>query len=426
MTAKNEVLTLVQEAASMAAASGLPLDKLRAIAFCDPSRDARLTSLGSFDKAKQAVASIPNFGARFGTEESARAVLQFVYQYFARADSLRYEEATFEGLWGDFTAEIQEARWISRGLANVRNFTSENPHLDLGDGVVIRGRHLPDLESLGFGHAILGRLSEDWSGFGASSFVLVAEHSVLKQPENIVTIDAGAVWGKAIRAVGALRLADAGSISIGPMWMVRAARFNVGIGGLFRYGVSIPSIGPRYVWSDRVGRAFPRIYRQLAQLERDGYGKSPGNLAIALRAFMATYDRWPLEQDSQLLDSVTALEAVLGTGTEITFKLAFRVAALLADNDNKRAELLRLVKDFYDTRSKLVHGEELREKHRLLLAKVDDLRCLVRRLLRSFVALAASPPGTYDRSFFEEELDVALVDATEREKLRTALALDRE
>jgi len=161
---------------------------------------------------------------------------------------------------------------------------------------------------------------------------------------------------QAIRAVGALRLADAGSISIGPMWVVRAARFNFGIGGLQQVGVSIPAAGSPYVWSDNAGKLFPQIYRELAKLEQEGYGRSRGNLAVALRAFMATYDRWPLGQDSQLLDSITALEALLGTETEISFKLAFRVATLLAESDAKPAELLELMKDFYDTRSKIVHG----------------------------------------------------------------------
>ena len=84
------------------------------------------------------------------------------------------------------------------------------------------------------------------------------------------------------------------------------------------------------------------------------------------------------------------------------------------------------MKDFYDVRSKLVHGGELKEKHRLRLAKIDDLRALVRRLLRSFVTFAARPPSAYNRTFFTEQLAVALVDATEREKLRTALGLDRD
>ena len=38
--------------------------------------------------------------------------------------------------------------------------------------------------------------------------------------------------------------------------------------------------------------------------------------------------------DTKLVDAITALEAVLGTETEIAFKLSFRVASLLAATDD--------------------------------------------------------------------------------------------
>jgi hypothetical protein len=426
MSPKDELRALIEETASMAAAQNVPVDKLRGIAHFDSGKDARITSLASFAKAMKALTTLPDLVARFGDQELTRVVLQFVYSYFARIDSARYEGPVFESVWNDFTAEIQEPRWITRGIANVRNFRSDNLHLDLGDGIAIRGRNFDQLASMGFGTPILDRISEDWSGFGASSFVMAVDDSAPKMPDNIITLNSAVVWAKAIRAIGALRLADAGSVSIGPMWVIRAARFNFGIGGVQQTGVSIPALGSQYVWSDITAARYPQIYRELAQLEREGYGRSPGNLAISLRAFMGTYDRWPSLQDSQLVDAITALEALLGTDTEIAFKLAFRIAALLAESDAERAELLKTIKDFYDTRSKLVHGAALKQKHHTQLAKIDELRAIVRRLLRSFVTFAASPPGAYDRQFFTEKLDQALVNAEERERLRAALGLDRE
>jgi hypothetical protein len=47
----------------------------------------------------------------------------------------------------------------------------------------------------------------------------------------------------------------------------------------------------------------------------------------------------------------------------------------------------------------------------------------VRKLLRAFVTFAVSPPDGYDKFFFQDKLDVALVNAGEREKLRRALGL---
>ncbi len=421
MPAKDDLQILVEQAA----ARGLPLIKLRGIAFYDMEKDAPLTLLESFAAAEQAITQFPEFRARFGGDNVRRVTLQFIYEYFARVDGVRYEQAVFDALWEDFTADIANPQWATRGIANVRCFTSHSLHLDLGEGTAIRGRNLKELYSLGFNQAILDRISDDWSGFGASSFVLVAEDLVHKQPDNIILMNLGTVWTKAARAIQACRLAGPCDITIGPMWVVRASRFNFGIGGLHQTGFSIPSTGSQFVWSETVAAVYPQILRDLGRLENKGYGGAPGNLDIALRSFMGTYDRWPNGQDSQLLDAITALEALFGTETEIAFKLAFRVAALLAPSDSDRAQMLKLMKNFYDTRSKLVHGAGLRDKHRLCLQQVDELRALVRRLLRAFVAFTANPPGTYGKAFFSEQLDLALVDAAEREKLRAALGLNQ-
>jgi len=111
---------------------------------------------------------------------------------------------------------------VTRGLADVRNFTSDNLLLDLGDGIVIRRRNFANLTTLGFVPSILERLSEDWRGFGASSFVLVAEHSILKQPDNIITLDAGMVWTKPLeRSVHCVWRMRGQSASVRCGWFVR-------------------------------------------------------------------------------------------------------------------------------------------------------------------------------------------------------------
>ena len=350
--------------------------------------------------------------------------MQFLYEYFRRHGTVEFNEAVFEALWRDLFAEIDEPYWIFRGVANMRCFRAADDPINLGDGITIRGRNPDDLANLGFDDYVWDRISEDWGGFGSSSFVMVVEHRVPKQPDNLMLTDLSSVSIKAMRALGALRLAGVGSVSIGPMWVIRPGRFNVGLGGHSSTGVSIPTMGSEYVWTEQIAQRFPAIYSELRQLEPEGYSQAPGNLAVALRAFMATYDRWPSHPESQLLDAITALEAVLGTEAELSFRLAFRVSGLLAATDDERARLLKLMKGFYDTRSRVVHGGALKQKHTQHLGMIEDLRSLVRRLLRSFLAFGASPPNGYNKSFFDENLDAALVHAAERQKLRTALRLD--
>ncbi len=54
---------------------------------------------------------------------------------------------------------------------------------------------------------------------------------------------------------------------------------------------------------------------------------------------------------------------------------------------------------------------------------VDDLRAMVRRILLGFVVLATIDDHQYDTSFFETELDSALLDSGRRDALRAAMDL---
>jgi hypothetical protein len=126
-----------------------------------------------------------------------------------------------------------------------------------------------------------------------------------------------------------------------------------------------------------------------------------------------------------LLNCITALEALLGTSSELSFRLSFRVASLLAANDRERTSLFELMRGFYDTRSKLVHGGELNAKHHERLQKLNDLFAIVRRLIKCFITFAANPPPGYNRQSFEEKLDAKLLGAIERNNLRAALRLNQ-
>jgi len=58
-----------------------------------------------------------------------------------------------------------------------------------------------------------------------------------------------------------------------------------------------------------------------------------------------------------LIDSVTAWEALVGTGTEVTFRITAGLAALLADQRSARLNIAKRLRRTYRTRSKVVHGE---------------------------------------------------------------------
>lgn len=213
---------------------------------------------------------------------------------------------------------------------------------------------------------------------------------------------------------------------MGRMWMTRRRQFPIsGTGsGITGWDVpTSPAARENYRLTAAINRRLPTVYDALRYLEQQGYGTGPGNLHLGLRSFMSSYDRWPAMVDSQLIDCITALEAVLGSKTESTFRLAFRVAGLLGADDTHRAEVFRAMKAFYNVRSRYVHGDEPTRREHAVLEHVGALKGYVRLLLTAFVVHAAQPQPKYPSAYFKESLDEALMSASEREQLRVALGL---
>lgn len=421
---KRALRTLTEAATATVEVSGRGVESFRGIAIHDTRKDETLTSLVAFEEASAAVASLALVQQRYGVHEAPRVTLQFVYEWLDRVNEPYFQEDAFDRLWEDFSAELDDPDWTFRIVANVRGLAAQGGPFDFGDGVSIRGRSSEELRELGFSQLVLDALVEDFfSDFGASSYVMLVETRVPKSPDNFILGSVGTDRTRAFRVLGALRLLAPGDLSIGRMWMSRPARFNIGLGGVQSAGFSVPAIGSQYHLTAPLAAEVPEMVAALRHLEEHGYGTSPGNLDLALRSYMATYDRWPSSGDSRVLDAITAVEALLGSGTEIAFKLSFRMAGVLGGDEAERVAIFREMKAYYDLRSKLVHGAALKEKHRALLADPERLRHLVRELLRGFVHLAITPGLGYDKNWFQEHLDVALQVESERVALREALNL---
>lgn len=425
--AKDQVRTFVRHAVERLRERGQGVAAYRGVALYDTRKDETFTSLDSFPAASDALAELPHFEERYGDAERTRQALQFVYRVLAGLTEPEFSEQVFEHVWTDFAEELTEPTWTYLGVTNLTSITVESDPLTLGDGLVIRGRSLDDLRAMGFPDAVIQRLSGDWmEDFGAaSSYVLLVEDHVEKSPDTVVLTTSPVLATKAHRLLGALRLAAPGAAGFGRLYVHRVARFEAGLGGWSATGMPRSAIfaSPEYHLSDMVASDAIKLYEDLHHLEQRGYGVGPGNLDLALQSFMISYDRSPFTFQAVLVDLVTALEALLGTDAELKFRLAFRVAGLLAATDAERVSVFQDIKRYYAIRSKIVHGSPLKPAEHERLLDVESFRAYVRRLLRAGVHLAASEGHGYGKEFWESRLDDTLLDAGARAKLQRTMAL---
>lgn len=422
------LIALAREAVEVIA-STQDMATFRGAALFNPVRDSIFQSLPSYDPAKDAICAVPLVADRYGKKDAAgdRLTLQFVYQLFPRTSRLGGGEDV-RRLWRRFLAELKAPDWVYRGIANLRNFaldTNVSVPLHLGEGVTIRGRSPDALRSLGFSDATLDALIEDWSQVACTSpYVICVEHSRPKSPDNLIRGDATG-FVAARRAITALRLAGPGDVIMGPMWFIRSARFKVGSGfGALRGGSTLPSAATSgYLLTRTAVREARSLQAGVQHLDSNGYVNAVGNLDVALQSFLLTYERVPGGADFQLVDTITAAEAVLSEGIN-TFKLAFRMAGLLGRSDAERVHVFQDIMRFYKIRNSIVHGDRLKDPQLQTLTRVDDARGYMRRLLVAFVRLAMSSSLTrYTKQFFREDLDTELQDQRARRRMLQDLGL---
>ena len=423
--ARESLRALVTEAYAQVVTSAEVLAKHKGVtAGYDQARDRPFAALSGFAPAVDALTELPQFVRAFGEEHGERATLYFLYDYFKRTDQLTLDEPTFDATFDALITEIDDPNWTYVSFANLRGFQSDDALIDFGDGLTIRHRSLEDLEDmLGWTEWHLGELTRDWQdGHTASSHVIWVEVVEEKTPQNAIQSSSGYGTRRVLDLLLALQLFAPGDVTIGAIFSDRAARFEPAGHGLARaLGMPGQIWGGRCTLSADDAPAIRAIYDDLVGLR--SVPDVPSNVLLALRRFSSVYTRDFRQREDRIIDELIALEALAGSGTELRFRLAFRVSSLLGSDDEERLALFDAMKDYYDVRSTIVHGGELKTAERELAGDDSELRAIVRRLLRSVIFATVHSDFRLSADYVHKELDKALLDTRKRNELREALKL---
>jgi hypothetical protein len=386
--------------------------------FNDTRRNEPFQGLELFSTVSAGLCDMPNFRSRMGVTSADNFVLQFIFNFLGRLPAGHFDQAVFDEVWSELSAELVDPNWTYLAVCNLKNFKSPDESLALGDGVVIRSRNYDALTGMlgwteNYIEATLGR---DWEEGGFGSHVMIVESSLPKSPDNLTLVNAPDSFLKVFRCLLAMRLTKAGFVSPGRIFFTRRARFRFGLGGISSSGYSRWEPGTEYELSAADVPALRIRYDALEALDK--MGDKVRALNLALRAFTSIYGRDHFRAEDRLVDAITAIEASLRLDTDLSFRSSFQVAGLLAADDEERVTIFREMRTFYDTRSKVVHGGDLKPKHTTALQNYERLVELVRQMLSGFVRATAS--GAFPGDFYEE-IDASLQHTARRAALRAAL-----
>jgi hypothetical protein len=176
--------------------------------------------------------------------------------------------------------------------------------------------------------------------------------------------------------------------------LLKTSRITYGIGVVIPT-IRAPALGTGIFWSPWAnyspgGPVYSLEAQDLEQL-RALYDTirnihSPSPLDSALRRFNASYDRHNLQD--RFVDLTIALEALFlnkGETSEITHKLALRIARLIGNTFDQRETIQKELKSLYGKRSGIVHGEPIRVDDTHVSSLEGYVRGAITRLLQDRV-----------------------------------------
>jgi hypothetical protein len=260
-----------------------------------------------------------------------------------------------------------------KAFAPLHNFHSDVDHLDLGDNLQIRRITkrekeqlldesrwypvMPHFETLSLEYALeLAYTTEKVLGQIPQAPVPPKEEKMNGTLGKLVTtlrlFKRGIVWSNMIRTTSTYEL----PIPIG------ISHFSSPYKSL---------LGEQYSLTESEFKDFREFWNAIKRIDLEGHAQ----LSIAIRRFNYAYERSNLED--KLIDFMVAFEALFfkeGESGEFQHRLSVRVSRFLEQEYEQRKLVAKKMREFYNERSKVVHGEKTQLKDDSVRTVEDYLR----------------------------------------------------
>ncbi len=310
--------------------------------------------------------------------------LPFVLGYMGSQGDAGYDESRFREMYSRLDTFLSQAEITYRTVAPLENFQGSAGPIRLDDAAVLRPladeevQHMWDMGEYGglvSRHSALG-----WR------FCLEVTHS---QPKN-TTLDNRHTDRIVWNVLTALRLTRQGAVGVPVVlrWPIDAP-YGAPRGTIGTSGPSLSRLGSTYELSlDDVDSLLP-IFEATAKV------RDKSALRVALDRFNYAYDRTRLHD--RIIDEWVALEALFlpTQEQELRFRAALRISYFAGRDGPDGRQLYKLMKDSYELRSWIVHGESepKRGKSAWPRDRVGEVAAATEESVREILRLCVLNPG---------------------------------
>jgi len=301
-------------------------------------------------------------------------------QFPMNTETIEFNPTLFDSAYEILERFFYNNNFIFRAMSPLHNFTAEDERIDLDNNLCIRKIAIDEQEQL---------LNEfEWSSIIPHFEALDLKHAIeLEYQTKKIVGDAPRETLQAIDQIAketigklttALRLFKAGLVGYNIVRTASTSELPVPA-GMTRFSSPYKQfLGEKYTLTKLEANEFKRFWERMSRIDVSAFPQ----LYIALSRFNYAYERDKLED--KLIDYMVAFEALFfkeGESGEFRHKLSVRVSRFLEQEYKQRKLTAERMNDFYDKRSKVVHGEKVELKDDFVKTVEDHLRKSIKLFL---------------------------------------------
>jgi len=319
-------------------------------------------------------------------------------QFPINTESIEFNPTLFDNAYEILERFFYKDNFIFRAMSPLHNFTAEDERIDLDDNLCIRKITIDEQEQL---------LSEfKWSSVIPHFEALDLKHAIeLEYQTKKIMEDAPREPLQAIdqsvketirKLATALRLFKTGLVGYNMVRTVSALELPLPAGMTSFASPYKPFLGEKYTLTKLEANEFKKFWERMNKIDVNAFPQ----LSIALSRFNYAYERDKLED--KLIDFMVAFEALFfkeGESGEFRHKLSVRVSRFLEREYEQRRLTAERMNDFYDRRSKVVHGEKVELRDDFVKTVEDHLRKSIKLFLEHL------PTSSHDEIIAHLDLD---------------------
>ena len=310
--------------------------------------------------------------------------LPFTLRYMGAVGDVQYDESKFSEMYRQLEEFISQTEITYKTIAPLQNFDGPAKPLRLDSMTLLRPFTDDELQHVWDAGEYGGVVDRD-SALGWRFCLEVTQ----KQRKNS-PVDAGTTNRTVRNVLTALRLVRNGAVGIPVMLRQPVDKPYGSPGGTI--GTSGPSLlrfGSTYKLSPGDADSLLRVLKATAKV------RDKSALRVALDRFNYAYDRGRLHD--RVIDEWVALEALFlpTQEQELRFRAALRISYFAGRDVQDRSRLYKLMKDSYDLRSWIVHGESEPKKGKPAWPRerLAEVAAATEELIREILQLCILNPG---------------------------------